>query len=418
VRILLFIPLVYLLWRTFRQRRIVITHRETFSLGFLWYGAMPLLLATSEMTVSAPALDGWQAISRIMGPALLQREILWAAGLWLAFIGGCAVVSSRMGPPAKAEAVDFAHIDGWRVVLIGVGLATLLFGCLWAAANPELLFAGYAPEYDDTARGPLQGALLYSAVTAVIAVEYRRQIGRMPMILNVVAIIFLVTLSLSVGTRGMTLIVILMALAAGSRLLGGLARATVFGIGTIVVGGFAAVAVWRIGVGDIGFALLTPALEPLYTYFSAATYLAFNEIPLFAAPLPLLGGLVNLVPYVLWPEKVDFLASFLAGATFFSPLGAMHLFASLWMNFGWIGSLVAMFGAGAAVERLSRANWPPAVASYLVILAVLTTDLWRNPFSMSLVKSVLQGAILVPLAFAVFAAGISKLRMQAKSHDI
>jgi hypothetical protein len=217
-------------------------------------------------------------------------------------------------------------------------------------------------------------------------------------------------LSLSIGTRGATVLVAAALVAFASRLRGGLPRSALIGGGLVALAALGALAAWRVGSSDVGLALLTPALESLYTYFSAATYLAFNDIPMFAFPVPLLGAVGNLVPRALWPGKVDFIDSLLDGVNMFAPLGATHLFPSLLINFGWIGSLVVVFVAGAGVERLSRSQRPACLASWALIVGVLATDIWRNPFSQSLIKSVLQGALLLPLLLTVAAVVAAHFR--------
>lgn len=410
--LLLAVPLIYLVWQGALKRRIVITHRETFTLGFLWYAAMPLYLANADLVIDSPALTGWRAIATLMDPAVQRTELLWAFGLWVAFMLGCALLHRPAVTDAlpPAEPMSRESVAAWTVVLLAIGAAAMAFGLAWGLANRALLFSGYSVEYDDVARGPLQGAIVYASVTAVIAYTMSRQIGRIPLAVILVAVVALIVLSLSLGTRSMALLSLIMLAALFSKMRGGLPRIFVVVGSLIVVGGFSAIAAWRQGTSDIGFALLSAALEPLYTYISAATYLAFNEPASVALPTPLIGSLVNLVPRALWPDKVEYLASLTAGVRIYAPLGATHLFASLLMNFGWIGGLVVAVASGAGIERLSQSRRPTVVASYILIVAVLAADIWRNPFSQSVIKSVLQGGVLVPLLIAFAAALLTLLR--------
>lgn len=408
--IILTIPLAYLFWQALTKPRIIITHRETFTLGFIWYAAMPLYFANVDLSIESPALVGWRAIATIMGAAVQSIEILWATGIWLAFMMGCALTHRRAALAPLNQPSSPQSVAGWKAVLLAVGAAAILFALTWAGANRALLFRGYAFEYDDVIRGPLQGAIVYASVAAVIAYAMSKQIGRMPLILLVTAILSLIILSLSVGTRSMVLLSVLMLAALISKIRNGLPRIPLILGGLATVAVFGALAAWRQGTGDLGFALLSAALEPLYTYISAATYLAFNDPPLIAMPVPLVGSLVNLVPRAVWPDKIDYLASLMEGVRIYAPLGATHLFPSLLMNFGWLGGIIAAACAGAGIERLSQSRRPTLTASYILIVAVLAADIWRNPFSQSLVKSVLQGGILVPLLMAFAAAVLAQFR--------
>jgi hypothetical protein len=410
---LLALPAIYLVQRVLLRQRVELTHRETFTLGFLWYAGLPLLLSGLDIELGLPALRGWQSIATMMGPDLLQKELIWGVGVWAAFIAGAMVVPRAAHPDAPPP--DAASPMAWRVVLVVLGTAALVFAVAWGIANHGLLFTGYeATEFDDVVRGPLQAALLYTSIAAIIAIVRRRSIGNLPVVINVAAVMLMMLLSLSIGTRGATILVVVALVALASRLRDGLRRSVLIGSSLLMLAFFAALAAWRLGSSDVGVALLSPALESLFTYFSAATYFAFNDIPLFAFPARLLGAIGNLVPRALWPGKVDFLNSLLDDVDMFAPLGATHLFPSLLFNFGWLGSLVVVFATGAGVERLSRSRRPASIAAWALIVGMLTTDVWRSPFSISLIKTVLQGAVLIPLLLTFLALVATHFRGSAR----
>lgn len=414
---LLALPAIYLVQRVLLRQRVELTHRETFTLGFIWYAGLPLLLSGLDIALGSPALRGWQSIATMMGPDLLQKELIWGVGVWAAFIAGTMVVPRTARPDMPPP--DAASPIAWRVVLVIIGTAALAFAVAWGIANRGLLFTGYeATEFDDVVRGPLQAALLYTSIAAMIAIVRRRSIGDLPVVINAMAVLLMALLSLSIGTRGATVLVVVALVALASRLRSGLRRPVLIGGSLLMLAFFAALAAWRLGSSDIAVALLSPALESLYTYFSAATYFAFNDIPLFAFPAPLLGSIGNLVPRALWPGKVDFLGSLLDNINMFAPLGATHLFPSLLFNFGWLGSLVAVFAAGAGVERLSRSSRPGCIAAWALIVGMLATDVWRSPFSISLAKTVLQGAVLMPLLLTFAVLSATKLRGSARQKPV
>lgn len=414
------IPLLYLIQRVVLRRRVIITHRETFTLGFLWYGAMPIAASVVQLPTIVPELRFWQSIATLMGPNRVETLTIWCVLVWVAFILGCTVVRQPDKTFTQMPVCKNAS-KSWRLVLISVSLAAAFFAVVWAISNRGILFRGYADTYDDATRGPLQAALIYTSVAFVIALLMRRDIARLPVFLVGFVAIGLGLLSLSVGTRSMPVLITVMLVALISRLRGGISRILLLVSVVLALAGFSALAAWRQGGGDFRFALLTPALEPLYTYISAASYLAFNEIPLIAFPDPLLGSLANLVPRVAWPEKVEFVDSLTENIKIFAPLGATHLFVSLLINFGWIGGVIVSFSTGIGIEKLSRCRGPVLMASYALVVAVLATDIWRNPFSQSLIKSVLQGAFLVPALLFIIATLLRKSRGRggtASSSDV
>lgn len=403
-------PALYLALHLLKPGPIFITHREAFTLGFLWYGAMPLIAIDLPYDLGT-AVNIWRVIATLPGTALISQLMLWSMALWSAFIAGSWIASAGAtsreptGPPGKVS-------PEWGPLLVAGTCALLLFGMLWGVMNRDILFQGYSDNYGDTSRGPLQAAIVLAAYILVLSIRMKSDLGSLPLIAALITVIFLSILSLSVGTRQALILVVVMLFCCLSLMRGGLRKTWLFSISAIVIIGFSAIAVWRLGSSSIGYALLTPALESAYGFLSAATYLTFNEPASVSAPIPLLASFANLIPSSLWPDKVEFMDEALASYKIFSPLGGFHLFASLLINFGWIGSIILLFIFGWIMGRLQThvLSGPTLLASYGLFSAVLTTDLWRNPFQISIVKTTFQFGIVFPLMLVLIVGIFIRIR--------
>jgi hypothetical protein len=143
------------------------------------------------------------------------------------------------------------------------------------------------------------------------------------------------------------------------------------------------------------------AMEPLFTSFSLLDFIGQGDFPLVNFPRFLLGDLINLVPSALFPSKTSFLVRPEDyGYTVFAPVGALSSFFSFMINFGVLGTMAFVGLLGAALSVLRRYAAPLARVVYAMVSGCLGFTLFRDPFSVSLVKNLLQFSILVPLLLA------------------
>ncbi|MGV0960280.1 MAG: hypothetical protein ACOYB1_10630 [Limnohabitans sp.] len=95
--------------------------------------------------------------------------------------------------------------------------------------------------------------------------------------------------------------------------------------------------------------------EPLYTSISLFTYLGQNNIEALGTPILLMSDFANLLPTVFWPEKAQYIIKpEQLGYSIGMPLGGLHFFVSMCINFGYIGSLFAMLFIGYIMATINR----------------------------------------------------------------
>ncbi len=410
---LVFVPaLMFLAGRMLLVRRVRLGHVEAFTLGFLVYCAVPMTLATIDLAFDSVPAQLWQRIVTMGGIARLEMLMWWSMGLWSCFVAGSALASLADRPAAVPSVPTEARgARVWTLLVVLVSTALLAFGLAWAVTNRGMLFAGYSGAYEELALGPLQTAILAMTLVTLMAASLGRSIGRAPLLLAGAVLALLSALSLSVGTRQAVTVTLVALVAFASVRRGGVRRELLLVIASLAITGFAIVSAWRIGDLSLQSMLLTPAFEPMFTFLSLATFLAFETPAPLAVPTPLLLAFLNLVPSAVWPEKIEVLDAMLDQYAIVSPLGATHLIVSSFINFGWLGSLLVALASGFAIERLRQLakGWVLFTPTYALVVGVLASDLWRNPFQNAVVKSLFQAGVLVPLALVLVAAGVTAL---------
>ena len=140
--------------------------------------------------------------------------------------------------------------------------------------------------------------------------------------------------------------------------------------------------------------------EPIYTSYSVVTYLQNNRIEkLLEFPDITLSGFVNLIPYKLFPGKINYMASvYTKGNGIQAPLGATHFFVSYILDYGIIGSIILFFMIGKCIAFLSEGtqNYLKKTV-YCLVSANLMFTFFRDAIAIAIIKNVLEFSVLVPV---------------------
>jgi hypothetical protein len=168
----------------------------------------------------------------------------------------------------------------------------------------------------------------------------------------------------------------------------------VWGLAAILAMGLIATVRMQAGVSVL-FVLLSVAYESVFTSFSLMSYMQYNNIPFFGFPKYLTSDLLNLVPSVFIDKSNFPVLTDNSSLGIVSPLGAFHSWVSFMVNFGVIGTVLFMFLFGYLMRRNQGLSTP-----YLMLTGFVTFTFFRDPFSISLVKNMLEFSILIPLVLS------------------
>jgi len=170
-------------------------------------------------------------------------------------------------------------------------------------------------------------------------------------------------------------------------------RIGAFLLGAIVLMGI--VGAYRAGGGGNHSVIANLAAEPMYTSFSLVSFLGSHKFDMWNFPIYLLSDLVNLVPSAVFPGKLALIKD-MPGV--YSPFGAMNSFVSFQFNFGVFGTSAFMFLLGYGLARLRRRFDLWSQVAYVLTCGWLPLAFFRDPFSVSLVKDILEFSLILPAA--------------------
>jgi hypothetical protein len=381
-----------------------VNHVVLFSFGIAFYWLLPVAAGTVRTLADQPGVALWYATWDTAARAgAFPGFLLFTLVTYGAFLAGDWLGSRiRLDPAARARMLP--HDPRLLRLFLPVAFGIML---LYAWQLRGQLFVGY--RYEVTAAASMRGTLSATSVLLLVlcllrAAETpawpRTRTGWRGVATDPFAIAYAVSamLTLSLGGRLYVASAAIMALVYHTvyRRRLPLLRALTFALMAMLLAGIAGLLRFGYAPSPIGI-LVNLLVEPLFTSFSLLHFLAQDNAPWIAAPRFLLSDLLNLVPSALFPGKAEYLLDPRDyGYAIFTPLGALHSYLSLMINFGRIGAPLVVFALGTGLAVLKRKRSPLARTAYAMLTGWLAFTFFRDPFSVSIVKNMIEFSILVP----------------------
>jgi len=398
------VPLFIAVRASISRRGVEVNHVFLFTLGYLLYWILPIALGRLRILEAHPALRLWydfyDAGSRHDSFA---TYLVFCLLMYLAFVLGSAVGARlRLYRRGVGAGWSFDHRLLYAYLAAGVLLTSAYAWKLRAD-----LFTGYQAVYGPqaSARGTLTACSLLLLGLFLIHLAHpdqrrARQLGAVSVVSDAFLLAYSASAVLLLGLGGRLYVVsaVLIILTYWTVYRGrmGYLRAAAITVGVMAAAGAVGLLRLKLSVSTLSVAANLFS-EPLFTSFSLFAFLAEGDLPLLQFPRFLLSDFLNLVPSALLPGKALLLVNpEHYGFVIFSPLGALTSFVSFMINFGFIGSLLTLFGLGAGLAVLRRMAAPVAHVSYAMLSGWLAFSFFRDPFSVSVVKSMVQFSVLVP----------------------
>jgi hypothetical protein len=390
---------------SYSRRGLEVNHLLLFSVGFVFYWVFPVLLSRLRVLADDPGIRYWFAfVDGAVDQGEVRTFLACALLLYSAFALG-ARLGGRLSMAGFARAAPVLPFAPWLLALLVAPAAGM--AALFAWQLRSQLFAGYSQFElaDNTARGPLSAATL---VLLSLLLLQRAHEGSGPRprawstYLYLLAYLVPAVLLLSAGGR---LYVVTAALI-------WLTFRTSFEARLPLRRGLALIALALVASGMIGVVRSNGRLsalalaanifsEPLFTSFSMLDFVGRGNFPLWNFPRFLLGDLTNLIPSAVFPGKGALLVRPEEyGYVVYAPVGAVSAFFSLMINFGVLGSTAVLFALGLGLSFLKRFEAPVVRVVYAMTSGWLALAFFRDPFSIVLVKNMLEFSVLVPIGIA------------------
>jgi hypothetical protein len=392
------------------RRGLEVNHVLTFAVGYCFYWLLPIAVGVSGVFSDWPEVRWWMGFfeaARRSGH--LETYLTYVVAIFVAYAAGSALGARVLLPVHRGVRVWLPFDRRLLYAYLPIGVAAAAF---YAAKLRDQLFAGYAGDYvaGGLARGTLAAASTFLLSLALLHRAYARDStdrGRVGWYRRgdgfMLAYIASAALLVSLGVRlyvVATVFALMTFYSAYSAPLP-LRRAVPALAALIVAAG--AVGLLRQGTTFSPFAAAVNIVaEPMFTSFSLLDYVRRGDFPLWNAPRFLMSDIINLIPSAILPGKTQLLLRPEDyGYTVFAPLGAVSSFFSFMINFGLVGTLLFMFALGSALGVLRRLRDPLSRVIYSMLSACLAFTFFRDGFSVSLVKNMLEFSVLVPIAVAV-----------------
>jgi hypothetical protein len=370
-----------------------ITHRGLFFFGVLFYLIAPLIILQTDIFDGLPAIDPWK--TNVLDSEHLFIYLALVIELVVFFYMGSYLAIKYTNPNFSTRR-DLGKISS-RVLLIVVGIFVSVFIFKLRASA----FQGTAAfNEDDRLQGILSTAnLLLFYIHFVL--EQPKYTKRIFLIIFIINSIFL----LGLGGR---MYVIIPAVAYYIRAYNNASRRGKSVIPYIIIPLIAAISASIIGALRIGDKLDKPLYflfaEPIFTSYSAFSYVNQNNIPLVATPYSFFVSFLNFVPSLFWSGKAEALTKLVGDwAKFDNPLGALSIFVSIYANFGIVLSAVFIFFFGALYGYLYKGFITGKINKniYYCFCGVLPFCFFRDPLGVP-IKIFITSYLIIPYLLQLF----------------
>jgi len=388
------LPCLYAYRRTVSHGRLEINHVATFTFGFLFYWITPLAARIYASRMDFPMASTWLALFRAN---LIVPYALSCIALYICFAWGDSL-GIRWFPEKRSEKKPPVPRLALSLVIVGAcGMlaytAAMFRGALLRPATP-----GDIPA--QTARGAVTAYIVLLCVVAVIFTIDHPEIGWRKRLRSPYFLLLIVgsAVLLFLGSRLYVASFLVMFAIYQSCFRKRFRLTTVIVSGIALALFFGAVGMWR-EEGDISGALFNVVEEPMLNSISLVHHLCYKGIAWINTPEQLERDFRNLIPTILLPNK--FATSKKPDA--YTPLGSLNSYVSFNLNFGLLGSGLFLFLWPMLFRYLrSRSAATLPATMYVMCSGWLAFTFFRDPFSISLVKAILQDSILVPMLIVAF----------------
>lgn len=371
-----------------------VNHTLLFSAGFWYYLVFPIVVGE---TIPKVGTELWENLYNGITKSKLIVYLISLIGLYCIFILSDSLpINKRI----KGEIVFSKRtLKKW-------GLLCLLYFLYLSNRHKTDLFKGYTSSPAMTHYvGPMSAVFLVGfSIYIIRSLQSKTGIFHKDF-LNFYLIIYLLMATILMGLGGRlyvvtTLVCFVVILSNYYKPIRFVKVFLLLICGLIGVG---AIGLWRIGMKfSIINGLQLISLESIFTSFSLIYFLKNYSIPLVNIPIPFLSSFINLIPSAIFPDKGNFIFDLSdMGYTVFRPYGALNAYMSFMCNFGYIGTglFISLLTIVLRYFREHKNNFSKLI--YSCISANLVFTFFRDPFSVSIIKNILEFSFLIPILLLV-----------------
>lgn len=400
------LPLIYSIYKCVNKSgKIEVSFILTFSIGYLYYSVLPMYFGVFGLSLKNINLTEWFLRYNKIPNYRVTQYLFFVLVIYLVLIFVFEKLNNVLIPKIKSFNVfkSIRKIDYndsfdkyWFIIFILLGLYSFY------RVSAEL-FSTY--DWTNTTNRSVVSAfsmLVLSFSILNLTVKKKRKIN--DLLFNPWTVILILTsiILLLLGGRLYVMTIILAYIIYYTHCIKriNLKWIIIFGIVVLLFVGF--IGITRSGFSDVSvFSILDNVLvESIYNFFSVIDYLTKYDISLVNIPIGLFGSIILLIPSPIFPGK-DLIANYFVNNNYHieSLVGGMNIFPSLNIEFGFIGTVIFFIIIFAILKALKKSDHPLIIAIYILFSSNLLFTFFRDPFSISLIKNILQFSIIMPIIF-------------------
>jgi len=383
------LPCWYVYKRCVLDGRVEINHVATFSFGFLLYWITPLVVRIYAAKVDFPMASVW---SNLFLARLIAPYALACIGLYICFAFGDSIGLRlfRAQPRRPTDKVPrlVLSLATFAASVLLLYTAFVFRAALSRRASPVDLGA-------QAARGAVTTCVILLGLVCVIFTVERQEMSWRRRLASGYFLCFIAgcLLMLRLGSRLYVASFLVMFAIYQTMFRKRFKLSAVAAGGIVLAMFFGAIGMWR-EEGNLSGAFFNVAEEPMINSLSLVHHLRSKGISWLNTPEQLGRDFLNLAPTLLVPNKVAIVKKLKV----YQPLGGLNSFVSLDLNFGMIGAGLFLFVWPIAFRYLkSRASNSLWATIYIMCSGWLAFTFFRDAFSISLVKAIVQDSVLLPV---------------------
>ncbi|WP_428016037.1 hypothetical protein [Arcobacter sp.] len=159
------------------------------------------------------------------------------------------------------------------------------------------------------------------------------------------------------------------------------------------------IGVWRSSNSELTIEMFVSIfiIEPIFTLTSAATYFSnVGERPIINIPTDIMAAIINFIPTVIFPDKLEVLNNLIDDPNKYSPFGANALLVNSYSNFGFLYPIY-FFIIGAYIGYIRKKAFSSKFfkAVYFSILPIFMFHFYREGF-ITVIKILFFNAFIFP----------------------
>jgi hypothetical protein len=394
------------------KKGVEINHFFTFSFGFLYYWILPIGFGLFEQLKDTEEMFEWYSQFRQVSHNNIAIYLILSIISYSFFVFGNVITAKKIDIPLLySETPKNKCIEREKIIVGLLFFIVVAISVYYALSLQGELFRGYSEEvfegYENgkIANGSLRGSFVASTSGLFsIAITYtiRRNLHNFnKAISNIFLYIYWVfaIIAASMGGR-LYLMISVMNLLVYKTVFFERIKFKSFLIASVVLslvlGGYGVIRAG--GSLQIDKIVMNLVQEPVYTSFSLLAFITNIKLEAINFPLFLIGDFINLIPSSLLPGKdLLLLDPRNYGYIIYTPLGAISSFISCQINFGVLGTCAFFFAIGATMSIIkNNCHNHLSKITYIGISGCLAFTFFRDPFSISIVKNILEFSFLAP----------------------